>query len=122
MFFNSACNTLQSSLSLCYEKVFLRFIFAFSYDTKSYSHDLITGKRTNTHILYHQTRSSSPLISYLLLVPPSLLQLGVQAVGGSRPLLCKPAYPPLHEAERLLSCPDLIQQHREVCAEGSLGG
>jgi len=49
-----------------------------------------------------------------------LLQRGIQAVGGRRPLLRQAADSSLHEAEGLLSCPDLVQQHGEVSAEGSL--
>lgn len=60
-------------------------------------------------------------VSYLLLVPPSFLQLGIQAVGGHCPLLCKSADSALHEAEGLLSCPNLVQKYREVCAKSSLG-
>lgn len=61
-----------------------------------------------------------PFLSHLLLVPPSLLQLGIQAVGSCCPLLCKTADSALHEAERLLSWPNLVQQYREVGAESSL--
>lgn len=59
-------------------------------------------------------------LCHLLLVPPSLLQLGIQAVGSCCPLLRKAADSALHEAEGFLSCPNLIQEYREVRAESSL--
>lgn len=59
-------------------------------------------------------------LSYFLLVPPSLPQFGLQAAGCSRPLLGEAADPALHEAQRLFSTADLVKQHGEVGAEGSL--
>lgn len=69
----------------------------------------------------HSLLSLNAPVSYLLLVPPSFLQLGIQAVSSRCPLLCKAADSALHEAEGLLSCPNLVQKYGEVCAEGSLG-
>lgn len=58
--------------------------------------------------------------SYLLLIPPSLAQLSIQAVSSRRPLLRQSADAALHEAERLFAGSNMIQQYRQVCAKGSL--
>lgn len=97
-----------------------------------------TDTRTHTHsktkqchfqlsnaTIFTQTNFNMPPryscpVSHLLLIPPSLTQLSIQAVSSRRPLLREPADTALHETEGLFPCSNVIQKYRQICAKSSL--